>query len=214
LGLTQVELATLLELSHQQVQRYESGENTISMVRALEIAQCLNVKLEYLYESAPLIKSTRQKSANGIIAKDASRPLKLLVVDDTSSDEMLFRKAVEKSSVAAEVDAIQFPQSVMNHLTNETTGLEGDLPDIIILDINMPRMSGLQLLKKIKSKPTLKYIPVIMLTHSVRSEDMLEAYANGASGFAQKNADLVEFYKDIDLLLQYWTRVIVLPSAA
>ena len=87
-------------------------------------------------------------------------------------------------------------------------------PDIILLDINMPRINGLQLLAEIKNHPTYRMTPVIMLTNSVRSKDMLEAYASYANGFIQKNSDLALFYEDISRILHYWSRTVVLPSAA
>jgi two-component system, chemotaxis family, response regulator Rcp1 len=213
LGLTQAELADLLSLSHQQVQRYESGENTISMVRILKVAKALNVRPEYFYENAPVSEDFERGDAKGIIMK-TNRPIKILIVEDTYSDELLFRKAVEASSVQANIHAIQNPKDVMDFLLNHKTGHDKELPDLIILDINMAHLNGLDLLKQIKGETKLKTIPVIMLTNSVRSKDMLEAYANSANGFVQKNSDLLEFFEDVDLILQYWSRTIILPSAA
>ena len=214
LGLTQAELADILGLSHQQVQRYESGENTVAMSRMLEIADSLNVKLDYFYANAPVARSTGHKVATGIITKNIDRPIRLLLVEDTSSDELLFRKAVSKSNIAADIHVIQNPQIVMDYLFNYDSKYGMERPDVVILDINMPRLSGLTLLKKIKGDPQLKTLSVIMLTNSVRSNDMLDAYASHANGFIQKNSDLHEFYEDINLVLQYWSRTVVLPTAA
>lgn len=213
LGLTQSELAEMLGLSHQQIQRYESGDNTVSMSRALEIARCMNTDLSYFYANAPQERSALHKQ-DGVIKKDANRPLRILLVEDVSTDELLFRKAVDLSAVPAELHVIQKSENVLDFLTHHNTKYGVARPDIMVLDINMPRLNGLALLKKIKSDQKFGSMPVIMLTNSVRSKDMLDAYANQASGFIQKKSDLIAFYEDISLLLQYWSRTIVLPSAA
>lgn len=214
LGLTQAELAEILGLSHQQVQRYESGENTISMARAIELARRLNVKLNYFYDGAPLTDKIGKKIENGLYTKESNRAVRLLLVEDSSSDEILFRKAVSKSNVSTDIHVIQNPENVMDFLTKHRTEFDNEKPDIIVLDINMPRLSGIGLLKKIKSNVQLKNLPVIMLTNSVRSKDLLDSYANQANGFIQKNSDLQAFYEEIDLVLQYWSRAVVLPSYA
>ncbi len=204
LNLTQADLADLVGLSHQQVQRYESGENTISMARVLEIARSLNVKLDYFYDNAPL---TQESSSRGIINKKIEHPLHITLIEDDPNDVLLFRKAVEKSGVAVELDVLQSAEKTQDFLYQRK-------PDLIVLDINMPRMSGLQLLKTLKEDEKLQTIPVVMLTNSIRSKELLEAYSNHASGFIQKSSDLHQFYDDIKQLLAYWSQTMVLPSAA
>lgn len=208
LGLTQGELARIIGISHQQVQRYESGENPLSMSRLLEISNILNVKPDYFYENISTGKDAGQKITTGIIHKDSTRPLQIMLVEDSITDEVLFRKAVAGSAVAAELHVIQTPEKVIEYLKG------GTLPDIVVLDINMPRMNGIELLKEIKKDAKLRMLPVIMLTNSIRSKDMLDAYANNAGGFIQKNCELEEFYQDINRVLQYWSMTIVLPNAA
>jgi CheY-like chemotaxis protein len=214
LCLTQAELAELLRLSPQQVQRYESGENTISMTSVLTISKVLNVKPEFFYENAPFSEEPERAKASGIILKETNRTIRILLVEDEHSDELLFRKAAEKSSVPSDIRAIQNPENVMDFLLNHKTKYNAEQPDLVIMDINMPRLNGIELLKKIRDDEKLKHLPVIMLTNSVRSKDMLESYASFANGFVQKNSDLLKFFEDVDVILQYWCRTIVLPSAA
>ncbi len=208
LSLTQAELADLLGLSHQQVQRYESGENTISMATVLTLSKALNVKPEYFYENAPGAGEPERRS--GIMVREPNRPIRLLLVEDDYSEELLFRKAAEKSPMPAEIRAIQNPENVMSYLQNDRT----ELPDLIILDINMPHLNGIELLKQIRQDARLKNLPVVMLTNSVRTKDMLESYESFANGFIQKNSDLLRFFEDVDLILRYWSRTVVLPSVA
>jgi CheY-like chemotaxis protein/DNA-binding XRE family transcriptional regulator len=207
LGLTQGELAQIIGISHQQIQRYESGENPLSMSRLLEISNVLNIKPDYFYENIQASKEQTPKLQTGIINKDPARPLQLLLVEDNITDEILFRKAVAQSEILAELHVMQNPEQVMDFL-------KSNRPDIIVLDINMPRMNGIELLKEIKKDARLRILPVIMLTNSIRSKDMLDAYANHAGGFIQKNCELDEFYEDINRILQYWSKTTILPNAA
>lgn len=213
-GLTQQELAEAIGISHQQVQRYESGENPLSLTRALEIAALLNVKPDYFYEGAPLGAAPADKSTDGIIRRNQQRPLKLLLVEDKPNDEMLFRKAVEQSSVACQVSAVQVPENVMPLLREQAAIGPTALPDLILLDINMPRINGLMLLQEIKKERGLRHIPIVMLTNSVRSKDLLDAYAMQANGFLQKSSELHMFYEDVSQLLHYWRHTMVLTNAA
>jgi chemotaxis family two-component system response regulator Rcp1 len=212
LDLTQAELAKILGLSHQQVQRYESGENAPSMARLLEIANVLNVSPQYFYENAPLPRKPGTNQANETITKHLARPLRLLLVEDNPTDELLFRKAASKSAVACDIHTIHHAKEVMDFLANHYTKFGMERPDLIVLDINMPQMNGLTLLKHIKENEELQPIPVIMLTNSIRAKDMLEAYKLNANGFIQKNSDLIGYYDDINRILQYWGQTVVVPG--
>ena len=214
LRLTQEDLAKLLGLSHQQVQRYESGDNTVSVSRLLEIARGMNVGVDYFYANAPVSGKIGRKQDDPDILKKYSGALKILLVEDAPSDELLFRKAVEKSGIPATITSIQKSEIVTSYLLECRNKQPGSLPHILVIDINMPKLNGLELLKQIKRYPELGSIPALVLTNSVRSKDMLDAYANHASGFIQKNPDLYVFYKDIDVMLQYWTQVMIMPAAA
>jgi CheY-like chemotaxis protein len=214
LGLTQTELAEILGISFQQVQRYESGENTISLPRILEIANILNVKPNFFYDHAPVEAFQGKRPTPDIICKDLARPLRILLVEDTPSDELLFRKAVERGAIECDIHAIQDSQKVMDFLCHHKVKYGMEKPDLIILDFNMPRLNGLGVLKKIKNDPQLKLIPVIMLTNSVRSKDMMDAYRYNANGFIQKNSDLHGFYDDVNRTLEFWSKTVVLPSVA
>lgn len=210
LGLTQIELGEILGLSHQQVQRYETGENTVSMPRMLEIAAKLNVKPSFFYKNAP-VRSEVGVRQPGIISRELARPLRLWVVEDCSHDALLLRKALERSTISTEMQHYSSAEQALDALRRAG---ETAFPDLLLLDINMPRMNGLQVLEQIKREKPLSALPVIVLTNSIRSKDMQEAYARQASGFIQKNSDLMGFYEDIDRLLQYWCRTVILPGTA
>lgn len=208
LELTQSDLGEILGISHQQVQRYESGENTLSLQRLLEVANALNVKPEYFLDHAAKASPTRDKE----VIEKIQRPLRILLVEDSPADGILLREALKRIDVPTELHNIQHPEKVIP-LLQSPDARAGFNPDLILLDINMPRMNGLELLKKIKHHDKLKTLPVVMLTNSIRPQDMLTAYRYHANGFVQKSTDIREFYQDIERVVSYWTRTIILPSA-
>ncbi|MDR3448912.1 MAG: response regulator [Alphaproteobacteria bacterium] len=209
LGMTQAELSDILGLSYQQVQRYESGENTVAMPRLMEIAGILNARLDYFYQDAPL--PPREETGREVIARKTGRTLNVLLIEDSPDDELLFRKAVANSNVPADIYVVQDSEKALDFI-KARRGAEP--PDLVVLDINMPRLNGLALLRQLKDNPKTRPLSVIMLTNSVRRKDMLESYAQGANGFIQKNSNLNEFYEDIKRTLQYWSQTVVLPGAA
>ena len=85
-------------------------------------------------------------------------------------------------------------------------------PEIVILDLNLPKISGMQLLKEIKSNSQTASLPVLILTNSISKKEMTEAYRLGASGFIQKSIDFEEYREAIETLVMYWSKVVALPS--
>ena len=88
------------------------------------------------------------------------------------------------------------------------------VPDIIFLDLNMPKLDGNSLLKSIKQSRELQYIPIIILTGSIRRKDVINAYKNYASGYIKKSFEYQTFKENIQLALSYWTEAVILPYQA
>ncbi len=164
------------------------------MARLLEIANVLNANPQYFYENAPLPRKERHAAGGNHQQRAWARPLRLLLVEDNPTDELLFRKAASKSAVVCDIHTIHHAREVIDFLHNHYTKFGAERPDMIVLDINMPQIDGLTLLKKIKEDEALQPIPVIMLTNSIRTKDMMEAYKYNSNGFIQKNSDLMGFF--------------------
>lgn len=87
------------------------------------------------------------------------------------------------------------------------------LPALILLDLNLPKMDGIEVLKEIRGNPKLHHIPVIMLTTSGRAEDVYRSYAAGANAYIIKPVDLGEFQKVMDTVRVFWTEMVRLPDS-
>jgi CheY-like chemotaxis protein/DNA-binding XRE family transcriptional regulator len=209
LHISQAELGEMLGVSAQQVQRYESGENGVALGKLPLLASTLNVKPNYFTDDLP-VDEVIGNAVSGVIKRGLHRPLRILLVEDDTNDVLLFQTALSKTAHQATLHHLQKSDQVLDYLNRCNAG---NLPDIMLLDINMPRITGIEVLRQVKTSPHKK-IPVIMLTNSVRSKDMLACYEHHASGFVQKSADLKQFYDDVERILGYWSGMVILPNGS
>ncbi len=139
---------------------------------------------------------------------------KILIVDDSRKDVELAVSALAEANLANEVVIAEDGVEALDYLfkrgkyTNET-----GIPAVILLDIKMPRMDGIEVLRQIRSDPAFKFIPVIMVTSSREERDLVESYKLGANSFVVKPVDIAQFIEAIKVLGQYWA-VINLPPPA
>jgi CheY-like chemotaxis protein/DNA-binding XRE family transcriptional regulator len=214
LGLSQTDLADKLGISYQQVQRYEIGENTVAVNRLLQIARALGAPPVFFYGDAPMSGPGRCGGEETVISRDPARSLRVLFVDDNKGDEVLFRSAVQRWGGRADIHCVHESDKVMDYLQNHEKKYGHPRPDLIILDINMPKINGLALLKSIKGDAPVKDIPVVILTNSIHVREMREAYQSQAGGFIQKTADFDAYCADVRRTLDYWSQTVVLPFPA
>lgn len=207
LHISQAQLGEMLGVSAQQVQRYESGENGVALGKLPLLASTLNVKPNYFTDDLP-VDEVIGNAVSGVIKRGLHRPLRILLVEDDTNDVLLFQTALSKTAHQATLHHLQKSDKVLDYLNRCNAG---NVPDIMLLDINMPRITGIEVLRQVKTSPHKK-IPIIMLTNSVRSKDMLACYEQHASGFIQKSADLKQFYDDVERILGYWSGMVILPN--
>ena len=131
---------------------------------------------------------------------DTYRPARILLVEDSEGDIYIFKRALREAKFLNEIHAIQDGEKAWEHLK----GLAADeLPDVIFLDINLPRLTGLELLKRMHGDEALSSIPVIMLTISQEEEDIVQAYDFGAFSFISKTVqpeNLLDIISNLDRL--------------
>ena len=138
------------------------------------------------------------------------RPARLLLVEDSVADAKLVALALEESGSTTQVTRVEDGVAALELLDRVLTG-EALRPDLVVLDLNLPRVGGLDVLRRIKSDPDLRTVPVVVFSTSRAEVDVAAAYACGASSYVVKPLDLHRFTEVVTSIEQYWTAVVRLP---
>jgi CheY-like chemotaxis protein len=136
---------------------------------------------------------------------------KILLVEDNEGDILLTREALEHSEKLRQIDVVKNGSEALKYL-EMNSGKDAAIPDLIFLDINLPKMNGQEVLQFIKKNEQLKYIPVIMLTTSSSHKDILSSYMNGANSYITKPVDVNAYMDTISKVVDYWYEISKLPS--
>lgn len=140
------------------------------------------------------------------------RSLKILLVEDSPGDVRLIREALKETPVPVQMAVAQDGVEAMEYLQKSAEGAEGK-PDLVLLDLNLPRKNGREVLAEIKSSPNLKQIPVLVMTSSRADEDIAQAYALNANCYITKPGDLHEYLSVIRAIEDFWFLTATLPDA-
>ena len=211
LNLSQNELADLVDISYQQLQKYEYGTSAMTVSRMMKIAGALNVKTDYFYNGAPE-QHIGKKIQSNLIENKRARRLNILLIEDNPADEVLFRKALGKCEYEPHVHSVQNAAAALDYMMNYKTKYAKSRPDLIILDLNLPKTGGLEILKQMRKTPSISDFPVVALTNSIYNKDLNEAYKHNISGFLQKATSFEEFSAKISDTLKYWSDTVILPD--
>jgi CheY-like chemotaxis protein len=138
--------------------------------------------------------------------------LKILLVEDNEGDILLTREALGDADTRDALAVARDGEQALAYLDQQAGGNDSMLPDIILLDINLPRMDGKELLATIKSHPMYCHIPVLMLTTSSSGRDVYESYAAHANCYITKPVDFERFVEVIRSIEHYWTQIAQLPT--
>lgn len=137
--------------------------------------------------------------------------LKILLVEDTPSDVRLIREALKDTPVPVDITVAYDGVEAMEFLrASDATGK--NRPDLMLLDLNLPRMNGREVLAEVKSSPTLKQIPVLVMTSSHADEDIAQAYALNANCYITKPGDLGEYISVVRAIEDFWFLTATLPE--
>lgn len=139
-------------------------------------------------------------------------PIRILLVEDNEGDIVLTLKALEKAKVLNSVDVVRDGEQALQFLRKEKPFREAETPGLILLDINLPRMDGREVLATIKKDEELKVIPVIMLTTSDSEKDVLQAYLHHANCFITKPVSFQSFMEVIHTIKEFWINIVRLPK--
>jgi chemotaxis family two-component system response regulator Rcp1 len=150
---------------------------------------------------------------NKLTIEALGRPAQLLLVEDNSGDVMLTQAAFQDAKVANNLSVARDGEQAMSMLRREGQHAAQPTPDLILLDLNLPRMDGREVLQAIRSDPALSRIPVIVLTSSNADMDILKSYDLKANGYIVKPVDFERLQEIVACIESFWFTVVVLPSA-
>jgi chemotaxis family two-component system response regulator Rcp1 len=137
--------------------------------------------------------------------------VRILLVEDSPSDVRLIKEALKESPVQLQITLARDGVEAMEYLRQSETGLV-NRPDIILLDLNLPRKNGREVLAEVKAAPKLKQIPVLVMTSSKADEDVAQAYSLNANCYIAKPADLQEYVDAVRSMENFWFRSATLPD--
>jgi two-component system, chemotaxis family, response regulator Rcp1 len=139
------------------------------------------------------------------------KPIEILLVEDNPGDADLAREALEGGKIKNNLFVVGDGEAAMNFLFQAEPYTDMPRPDLILLDLNLPRKDGREVLADIKAHKDLKRIPVVVLTTSKSEEDVLRSYNLHANCFITKPIDLNQFIKVVRSIEDFWLSIVVLP---
>ena len=142
----------------------------------------------------------------------AGRPIEILLVEDNPGDVRLTKEALKEDKVSNNLHVVGDGMDALAWLRREGDFTDSPRPDIILLDLNLPKKDGREVLSEIKSDDELKRIPVVVLTTSRAEEDVLKAYNFNANCYITKPVDLEQFIKVVKSIKDFWLSIVKLPD--
>ncbi len=142
------------------------------------------------------------------------QPIQILLVEDQPADVRLTKEVLAEGKVANDVHVVNDGEQAMAFLRRQGEFANSPRPDLVLLDLNLPRMDGREVLAEIKSDPELMAMPVIVLTTSAAERDVLDAYEQRANAYVTKPIDLDEFVAAVASIEQFWLTFVRLPEPA
>jgi len=135
----------------------------------------------------------------------------ILIVDDDTGDIELTREALSTSKFILRISEVHDGEECMDYLHNRGEYSDALKPDLILLDLNMPRKDGRETLEEIKSDSDLRMIPVVILTTSEAAEDIVKTYTVGANCYITKPVGLDQLQKVVSMIESFWFTIVKLP---
>ena len=140
------------------------------------------------------------------------RPVEILLVEDNPGDVRLTLEALKENRLHNHLHVVEDGEEAMAFLRRESDYADAPRPDLILLDLNLPKKDGREVLAEIKEDPDLKRIPVVILTTSRAEEDVLRMYDLHANCYVTKPVDLDQFIKVVQTIEEFWLTIVRLPE--
>ena len=143
---------------------------------------------------------------------EKSRQIEILLVEDNPGDARLTQEAMREAKMTNILHVVEDGEQAMDFLQRRGRFKDAPRPDLILLDLNLPKKDGRAVLAEVKADPDLKRIPVVILTTSRSDEDVLHAYDMHANAYVTKPVDLEQFMRIVALIDEFWLQVVTLPK--
>ena len=143
-----------------------------------------------------------------------SRPITILMAEDDAEDRMLTKEALEEARLANDLRFVKDGEELLDYLHRRgeyADAGQAPVPGLILLDLNMPKKDGREALEEMKADPTLRRIPVVVLTSSKAEEDILQSYDLGVSSYITKPVTFDALVDVMKTLGKYWLEIVELP---
>ena len=140
------------------------------------------------------------------------QPIEILLVEDNAGDVRLTREALAEGKVANHLAVVGDGEAALAYLRRQGAYAGASRPDLVLLDLNMPRKNGHEVLAELKADPDLRRLPVVVLTTSRAEADVLAAYDSHANCYIAKPVDLDQFIAVVSLIQDFWLFIVKLPG--
>lgn len=144
-------------------------------------------------------------------AMSREKAAEILLVDDDAMDVRLMVETLKHSKLHMHLNVVGDGIEAMDYLRRQGQHMDATKPDLILLDMNMPRKCGLEVLMEIKDDPALRHIPVVILTTSEAEQDIFRAYDSHANCFVSKPIDLAKLSDVVNGITDFWFSIVKLP---
>ena len=206
LGLTLVDVSQNLGVSHQQLQKYEQGSSRISAATLLQISEILKVSVTYFYNGYDTIEED-QGSSESFLNCDRKNSLNVLIAEPDPADERLIREAILDAGKPVNIYTLHDGEQVLDLLRNRRGMSRLPRPDIIFIELVLPKINGLQLLREVKRDRSIQDIHIVVMSYGLHKKDLTDCYKNYASGYIHKDCNFSRFKSQIKDSINYWSTV-------
>jgi two-component system, chemotaxis family, response regulator Rcp1 len=146
-----------------------------------------------------------------MVTKSFPKHIEILLIEDSPADILLTREAFEESRIFNTIHVVEDGVQAMDFLNKQCDYASAPRPDLILLDLNLPRKNGREVLAEIKADPDLRKIPIVVLTTSNAEEDILKAYDLNANCYVVKPVGFDNFMRAVQSIRHFWFSVVTLP---
>ncbi|MFT4718815.1 MAG: CheY-like chemotaxis protein/DNA-binding XRE family transcriptional regulator [Rickettsiales bacterium] len=204
-SITRGDLAKAIGVSQALIQQYESGSTKISIEILYKIYHILKFSIDSSFDNIKKYEDQNlHNKDNKYIGTNKLSFLRILMIDDSIVDQMIFSDILKEIAIKSELTSVQDGEEAMNIVKKDAFN-----HNIMFLDINLPKYSGIEILKLIKRNDYIRNVPIVIYTSSIMEEDMKKCYQIGCNGYLIKTLDNELLKKNLSVTLQYWINNII-----